>query len=299
MSQARSITGAAVAYCAVFGAALFLWLRSLSPQSLGAAFVCAVPALIAALALGRHRGEPSQLIAKTCACMLMPPAGLLLWSNEQVPPDTRTWPVLVTFAVGHVLAFIAFIVWAAPRSTRVEAVSSPPAGDAELRRALSSLVRTGLGVQAVAGSSEDLVLEYVHDPALPRSVRFVLSLEGSTHTLYVRELEGIGGAPPKDANEASLRSPGEPSFDPTRPDAQRIYGKSTNATSLDPARIAAIDPRIEAHGVRFGAAPEREVDAKHVAYALAAVTTRMGWGYQPILFDFQRREGSASKAPSN
>jgi hypothetical protein len=139
-------------------------------------------------------------------------------------------------------------------------------------------------------SGDSSVLEYVHASEAARVYRFVVQLDAHAHTLYVREQESAGGAAPRDAAEADMRPTGSVGIDPTRPQAQRVYSKSNNATFLDPTRLAAVaaELRVVAGAVAFASPPAHDADAKHVAYALAALTTRSGWTYQPILFEFQR-----------
>jgi hypothetical protein len=291
MSRLRSIVVVAVAYCALFGAALWLWLRAQAPQSLAIGAVCALPALLALLVLTRHRGDPSQLIAKTCACMLMPPVLMLMWAGEQVPAELRIWPAMVGFCVLQASAFIGFILWAAPRSTRVEPVEGVSAlSVAELQQRIAALPEAGLGVRLLEASADTSVLEYVHASEAARVYRFVAQLDAHAHTLYVREQESASAAAPRDAAEADMRPLGSVGIDPTRPAAQSVYSKSTNATFLDPTRLAAVAAALQvANGaVRFASPTPHDADAKHVAYALAALTTGAGWTYQPILFDFQR-----------
>jgi hypothetical protein len=198
------------------------------------------------------------------------------------------WPVALGFALIHALAFVLFVLWAAPRSTRVTAQAGVPAVDAsELRARLCSLADAGLGCELGATEQLDqVVLKYLSGEQA-RSHVFTLTLDTARRTVFVHEQERAAGAAPRDAEEANMRPMGSFGIDLT-PDAKSIYSITNSATYIDLPRLAALDVQLDGPRVRFPQAPEHALDAKHVAYALAAVVTRSGHDYQPILLKSQR-----------
>jgi hypothetical protein len=273
-------------YCALFGGVLYAWLEG-GALALGSAIGCAVPALLAALVLGLHRGEVTQYLAKSTACLGMPPILLLFWAAEVADAGRVMWPAMTAFAVGHALAFLLFVLWAAKATTRVAARGAAVSQELLCAR-LCSLPATGLPCTVAREPTHLLTVDYHCAPGVARSLRFMLELDPVRHTVHVREREGASGAAPRDAAEADMRPIGSVGIDPTRPNAQAVYGTTTNTTILEPDRLAALPIALTGEHASLPEAFARAADGTQLAYVLAAVVSRSGWAYQPILFRFQR-----------
>jgi len=85
-----------------------------------------------------------------------------------------------------------------------------------------------------------------------------------------------------------MRPLGSVGIDPTMPRAQKIYSTTRLASFVDPARLAAVPLSFE--GSRVALPPDfaAAVVERELATVVAALVTRAGWTFQPILFDFQR-----------
>ncbi|HEY9109210.1 MAG TPA: hypothetical protein VIN58_21225, partial [Roseateles sp.] len=121
-------------------------------------------------------------------------------------PPAR-WPLLVGLAAAHALAFVALIAWAGSHLTRVPALQGAPVASAdELRARLLSLAQPAgpFAITTVDGSAALLV-----DASPSPRRRHHITLQLDAGRVLVREKLSIDGDAPQDADEASLRDPGD------------------------------------------------------------------------------------------
>jgi hypothetical protein len=196
---------------------------------------------------------------------------------------------IVSFALWHVAIFVALSFWAVPRTTRVEATADiVPVEPSLLRERLQSLADATLGCVLRASDKRDrLVLEFVADGDEQAVHDFVLELAARARVVHVIERESYSGAP-RSPEEAEMRAGGEVAVDPTRPKARWVGSITRSITYVDPARLEELGVTFVGTRAVLRNAPPIELNANHVAYALAAVITRSGYAYQPILFAWQR-----------
>ena len=81
---------------------------------------------------------------------------------------------------------------------------------------------------------------------------------------------------------------GESAFDATRPDAQRVWSSTWQATMIEPARLAGVPLQLHAAGVLVPASYLDSLDGEGVLTVLCAVVTRSGWRWQPRLLASRR-----------
>ena len=116
-----------------------------------------------------------------------------------------------------------------------------------------------------------------------RCHRIVLVLDERRREVRVSERLGAHGARPRDADEASLRSLGDAAFDPSRPDADRVWQTTWQATMIDPLRLDAVPLRPLGLHAELPRAYAAALDGEGVLTALCALVTRSGWHWQPRL----------------
>jgi hypothetical protein len=101
--------------------------------------------------------------------------------------------------------------------------------------------------------------------------------------VLVHEKLSIDDDAPQDADEASLRDPGDDLVDAARPDADRLWSATLQATMVQPALLAAVPLRLRARQAELPPAYAAALDGEGVLTALCAVVTRSGWHWQPRL----------------
>ena len=82
-----------------------------------------------------------------------------------------------------------------------------------------------------------------------------------------------------------MRSLGDRSFDPTRPDAQLVSGRVAQASMIDPARLQAT--RLVLRDGQAEPAPElaapTTADPDALLTLLCALVTRSGYAWHPLM----------------
>lgn len=289
----------AVAHPALAGAVTWAWLgiAGVARGPLEAA-LCIAPALLAAALAFTSQADRQQYVARLLACAAMLPILLMMWAGSQDPlPEAapaasavlarQPWIFFSGFAVAHAAIFVAAIIWLASAVTRVEAMpGSATVPAAMLVQRLRSLGASGVPFVLTEGGPAG---EWVAALRLPanheRSHWVILRIDEVTHTVRVRERLGARGATPRNADEASLRGPGEAAFDPTRPDAQSVWSWQAQTTMIDPARLAAT--RLALHDGRAEPVPEAvtatATDPDDIVTLLCALVTRSGYAWQPLM----------------
>jgi hypothetical protein len=208
----------------------------------------------------------------------LPASSALAWM-------ARPWLYFSLCAVMHALIIVASVWWLAAAVTRVEAAAgTAPVGTALLCQCVQSLCAAGvpLAVTVNVGAPDALQRLHIRLPAAPgRSHQLLLDIDAAAGEVLVRERQGVTAAAPQNADEASLRSMGEPAFDPARPDAQRVHGRSIQATMIEPEPLAAVRIDFEAGAVRLPGGVPSEPEA--IITLLCALVTRSGYAWQPVL----------------
>lgn len=195
-------------------------------------------------------------------------------------PPAR-WPLLAGLAAAHALAFVALIAWAGSHLTRVAALQGAPVASAdELRARLLSLAQPvgPFAITAVDGSAALLVDA---SPCPRRRHHITLRLDAGR--VLVHEKLGVAGDAPQDADEASLRGPGDDLVDAARPDAQQLWSTTLQATMVLPSLLAAVPLRLHTCQAELPPGYTAALDGEGVLTALCAVVTRSGWLWQPRL----------------
>lgn len=244
--------------------------------------LCAAPALVTLVLAATSQADRRQYVARTLAAAMMLPLLQLMWARE--PPRVASVALLGGLALLHVAAFLAAVLWLAVAATRVQAAPGvPPVSAGVLVARLHSLAALGLPVRVGPGNSTDEWVVDLLDEADPdRSHRVRLSLDAAAACVRVRERLGASAAVPHDAEEASMRSIGDPAFDPARPQARHVWARVAQATMVEPQRLDAVRLRWSAEGV--AAAEPGARDAESLVTLLAALVVRSGWHWQPLLF---------------
>lgn len=290
MGGLSGVAVGALAYAVLSGLLAAGWLALIGAEAgVVEALLCAGPALVALVLCATSRADRRQYVARLVAAALMLPLLQAMWVGSQ--DGTRElpvpiWVVFTAWSLGHALVFLAAVAVLARRVTRVEAQAGTQRVDAgTLAARLRSLQAVGLPLSIEAGeTAADWTLELrTADVGADRSHRVLLRLDAARAEVRVRERVAAHGAAPRDADEASLRSLGEPAFDPARPEATHGWSQTTQATMLEPDRLAAV--RIALREGWVEVAPGAAVDSESLVALLCAVVTRSGWAWQPQLWE--------------
>jgi len=198
----------------------------------------------------------------------------------QMEPPAR-WPLLAGLAAAHALAFVALIAWAGSHLTRVPALQGALVASAdELRARLLSLAQPA-GPFAITAADGTAALLVDASPSPRRRQHITLRLDAGR--VLVHEKLSIDGDAPQDADEASLRGPGDGLVDAARPDAQQLWSATLQATMVQPALLAAVPLRLRPRQAELPHGYAAALDGEGVLTALCAVVTRSGWHWQPRL----------------
>lgn len=264
---------------ALQGAVLWAWG---SERDLVAILVCTAPAALTFVLAATSQDDRRQYVARTLAAAMMLPLLQLMWGLE--PPRVASAWLLGGLALGHVAIFLTAVVWLAAAATRIDAAPGvAPAAPEALVARLRSLAALGLPLRVSPGPTANEWVVDLHADAQPdRHHRVLLSIDPEAACVRVRERLGASGAAPRDADEASMRTIGDPAFDPTRPQATRVWARVAQATMVEPHRMEAVNLRWSPEGVAAADAGAR--DAESLVTLLAALVTRSGWRWQPLLF---------------
>lgn len=275
----RSVGAMLALWPALQGGTLWAWG---SDRGMVAALVCAAPAA-AALALEMtSQDDRRQYVVRCLASAMMLPVLTWIWAVE--PPRVASTALLATLVALHVVIFLATVLWLAEATTRIDAapgVAAVAPGVLEAR--LRSLAALGLPLRVAPGAGPgQWTVDLDGDDPARRRHRVLLSLDDAAACVRVRERLGADAATPCDADEASMRSPGDPAFDPARPQADRVWACVAQATMVEPQRLEAVTLRWSPEGVAAADAGAR--DAESLLTLLAALVMRSGWRWQPLLF---------------
>jgi len=235
-------------------------------------------------------------------------SGLARLAAQQVPiPDEKPmpsataeastsatiaqWPFYSTAGAVHLLFFVGLILWGGSALTQVPALSGSAAVAADvLNERLCSLARSSERV-IVSNPDADSVLFEVR-VGQRRSHKIALRLDEARHAVQVEERLAANAAAPIDDDEASMGDFGESAFDATRPDAQRVWSSTWQATMIEPKRLAGVPLQLQASRALLPASYLDSLDGEGVLTVLCAVVTRSGWHWQPrLLAQPQRSSG--------
>ena len=291
-SRRLRVMGAlATLYLGIVGLATWIWLDwcGVEPAFVIAA-VCALPATLGAVLALTSTADGRQYVARVLACMMFTPALLLFWATSLDPAAGAVarpvWPFATGFIVVHVLCFVAAIFWG---GTALTAVPARPDASilsaADLRARLLSLNAPSVPFEVAAGeAAEEVVASFRYAADARRSHGVLLRLDQARREVRVRERTGAAGARPITAEEASMRGPADPFFDPTRPSADRIWGKTAQTTQVDAERLAAVPLRFERQRAVLPDDYAAALDGEGMVTVLCALVTRSGWRWQPVFF---------------
>jgi hypothetical protein len=192
------------------------------------------------------------------------------------------WPFYVGATTAHMLFFVGLIFWGGSALTQVPALAGSVAvAPQALSDRLSSLARANDRLNVSMPSAGSLLFEV--RLARKRSHRITLRLDSQNNAVQVGEKLAADGAAPLDEDEASMGDFGESAFDATRPDAQRVWSSTWQATMIEPARLANVPLQLQSAGALLPAAYLDSLDGEGVLTVLCAVVTRSGWHWQPRL----------------
>ena len=197
------------------------------------------------------------------------------------------WPFYTGAIVTHMLFFVGLIFWGGSALTQVPALAGSVAVPADtLLERLSSLARASDRLIVSKPEAHSVLFEV---PAGPRrSHKITLRLDAGKQAVQVEERLAASAAAPVDDDEASMGDFGESAFDATRPDAQRVWSSTWQATMIEPARLAGMPLQLQATSVLMPASYLDSLDDEGVLTALCAVVTRSGWRWQPRLLAARR-----------
>lgn len=209
----------------------------------------------------------------------MPVAGRLSAPGE---PAAR-WPFFAAMAITHALTLIA---WAGSHTTRIPALRGAPVATPDrLRARLLSLARpTGPFDITELAADGSQALRIDASPGRRRTHHITLHIDARRGCVRVHEKLGINGDAPQNADEASMRSPGDDWFDPTRQDARKVWSSAVQATMIVPSRLAAVPLQLHLCHAELPADYAAALDGEGVLTALCALVTRSGWPWQPRMF---------------
>lgn len=281
----------ATLYLALVGAVTWMWLRwfGVEPTPVVTA-VCASPAVLGAVLTMTSMSDERQYTLRVLTGMMFTPALLLFWATS-LDPDPGAlarpvWPFATGLAIAHALCIVGTIfvggstLTAVPAATGVAVIGAP-----ELRDRLLSLNAASAPFEVANGSgTADVVVAYRFGADARRSHHVLLKLDTAKREVRVRERTGAAGARPITADEASMRSPGDPFFDPTRPNATHVWGKTAQTTQIERARLSAVPVRFQGREAKLPADFAAALDGDGMVTLLCAVVTRSGWRWQPVFF---------------
>lgn len=250
------VGAAACAYLAAFGG-LLAWLAATDAVDV---IACAAPLLLALWLARSSQADRQQYIARLMAAALMAPLLQLMGLADRL-----AWPPVIALVLLHAAALVGAVFWLASATTRI----APPAGTPRLPadRLLAQLQQLPIVMRRDATSAAWIV-EHGFEADEARSHRILLDLDAGRGMVFVREQLGASGARPRDADEASMRRPGDPLLDAARPDTQRVWARVRQASIINPDQLADDAPAT---------------DPDTLVRQLCARVLRCGWVWQPVL----------------
>jgi hypothetical protein len=244
---------------------------------------CALPCIAVLLLAHTSPADRKQYLLRLLAAVLMLPP---LMQVALLSGTTAGHAVVLAGLLLLHLAGFAGLAWRlAPLTTRIDpAEDVRPVSAPWLGERLRALHAAGLPWTLRRERSSDTWVLTRSDPAdAGRAWALRLFIDEAAGEVRVRERVGGVGARPQDAAEASLRGPGDATFDPCRPAARRGWSLSLQATLIEPEALAAV--RLHLHGPVAEAAPGAGQTLDELVHLLAALVTRSGWAWQPTLRD--------------
>ena len=192
------------------------------------------------------------------------------------------WPFYTGAVAVHMLFFVGLIFWGGSALTQVPAQpGSVPVSAETLNDRLCSLAR----------ASDKLIVSRIDDQAVlfevlaarRRSHRITLRLDAAKRAVIIEEKLAAAGTAPLDDDEASMGDFGESAFDAARPDAQRVWSSTWQATMIEPDRLARVPLQLHSASALLPASYLDSLDGEGVLTVLCAIVTRSGWHWQPRL----------------
>lgn len=246
------------------------------------ALVCSAPALATgALALTSQTDREQYVLRLLASAMMLPLLAGFVATGAEGPWNAWSIAALVLWFFAHLGSVVALIAWLASATTRLNSGVASPAAAARFEERLHELSRRG----SVLVLRELPDRRWIIDCPGPedRTHRIEMRLDGARREVRVREVVGADRAAPANADEASMRGPGDHWFDPARPDAGRIWNRKWQATVIKPQGLNAL--QLEP-GATLPAAAELSriaADPGAVVHLLAALALRAGLAWQPTL----------------
>jgi hypothetical protein len=263
---------------ALFGGVLFAWG---SDHGALAGLLCAAPALIALVLTATSQNDRNQYTIRLVAAALMPPILLLMVAIE--------WPASAALLIGMSVLLMAAFCGAIVVFARHACAIDPAPGTARVPAStlvarLHSLAAPGRPLHLLQAAAHDADVALEIDAAEGHAHRVLLVIDARAGLVHVRERLGASAATPRSSDEASMRSIGDAAFDPTRPEATRLSSRSTQATQIDPAPLAAVRLAWSEDGLTVTQADAGGADGRALVTLLAALVTRSGYAWRPRLF---------------
>jgi hypothetical protein len=279
---------AATLYALAVSAGFMAWhLWSMTQQSSMALAVSAAPTLLSAALAATSQHDRRQYCARLLAAMMMAPLGVLFWSMDGQLRLGGALALTLAFCVLHAAAFVLGLRWLAGCATRIEPLpAATPVAAGMLATRLVSMASIGPALEARATTTRNPCVRMAWTPTdQPGRTHVVtLRIDAERHEVTVLERLQADGAAPLDADEASMRAPGEPVLDASRPDAQRVWLRTVQTTMLDDERLAAAPVALAGDRVRWSGMESRTLaDTDALMACLAAIVVRSGWTWQPRL----------------
>lgn len=278
---------AAVAYTLFMGAACAAWHRAVgTAPAWWAPLVSFAPALLAAACALTAQHDRRQYVARLLAVALMGPLLVLFWSLDGPTRPGLGMALAIAYALVHGAAFVLAVWWLAAFTTQIAPqATAAAASGATLARRILSLRALGLPLDVrETAPARELQISWLPTGQPERRHVVQLRLDAADRTVAVHERLQADAAAPADADEASMRGPGEPAFDPARPAAQRVWLRTVQTTMLDAERLRDVPLALQdERAVWTGAGAPALPDTDTLMAALAAIVTRSGWAWQPRL----------------
>lgn len=248
--------------------------------------VCFAPALLSAAFALRSQHDRRQYIARPMVTVLMTPVLLLFWSLDGPTQPGLGMALAIGFALLHAAVFVLSVKWMGAFTTRIEpAAGTPVASTATLVQRLAALPALGLPLDLHADPARQrLQLAWTPDDATQQRHHVTLQLQPQATQVEVLEQLRGDGAAPADAEQASMRSIGDPAFEPTRPDARKVWLRTVQSTMLDAERLAAAPVALVGDQLVWRGPPQRTLpDTDTLMACLAVIVLQSGWGWAPQL----------------
>lgn len=275
-----------VGYGAVAMGLLAMWFALLMPGNGWQPYlVCLGPVLVCAATTFADPADRRQYLVRPLAAAMF----LSILAGFYATEADGVWdwkPIvgLVSWFIALAVGFLVLVLWQASASTRID--SGAGVGAAAAARRMADALRAVSGIErrlTVCRGTDDRDWTIDHSTDDDRVHRIELRIDEITGTLRVRELTTAAGAAPDSESEASMRGPGEPWFDPARPQAQRVWSKSWAATVIEPHRLPAV-PAEMGSAIPTAAAWRAVVGrGDELMHLLAATALRAGLHWRPTL----------------